>query len=176
MGENFKEKFKKISTFILDVDGVLTDGTVILMPNGEQARKMNIKDGYALQLAVKHGYRICIISGGKSEQVKLRLNGLGIQDVYIGISDKLEKYEDYFFTNHLTTEEILYMGDDVPDYEVMKKVGLAVCPNDASHEIKSICEYVSPFNGGLGCVRDIIEQVLKSQGKWKHVKDAKSSL
>ena len=162
----FKEGLKNITTFIFDVDGVLSDGTVILLPDGDQARNMNIKDGYALQLAAKQGFNVCIISGGNSETVKKRLNGLGINDVYLKVADKIDKYEDYLYSNHLSHEEILYMGDDMPDYEVMRKVGVACCPNDAVEEIKSISHYVSPTNGGYGCVRDVIEQVLKTQGKW----------
>jgi 3-deoxy-D-manno-octulosonate 8-phosphate phosphatase (KDO 8-P phosphatase) len=162
----FKEGLKKISTFIFDVDGVLSDGTVVLLPDGDQARNMNIKDGYALQLAAKLGFNICIISGGNSLTVKSRLNGLGITDVYLKVSEKIEKYEDYLYSNHLSPEEILYMGDDMPDYEVMTKVGIACCPDDAVEEIKSISHYISPSKGGMGCVRDVIEQVLKTQGKW----------
>ncbi len=162
----FKEGLKNISTFIFDVDGVLSDGTVVLLPDGDQARNMNIKDGYALQLAAKLGFNVCIISGGNSETVKKRLNGLGINDVYLKVADKIEKYEDYLYSNHLSHGEILYMGDDMPDYEVMTKVGIACCPDDAVEEIKSISHYISPNKGGKGCVRDIIEQVLKTQGKW----------
>jgi 3-deoxy-D-manno-octulosonate 8-phosphate phosphatase (KDO 8-P phosphatase) len=173
---NFKEKFNKITTFIFDVDGVLTDGTVMLLPGGELVRKMNIKDGYALQLAIKQGFNICIITGGKSESVKDRLKGLGITDVYLNVQDKVDKYEDYIFSNELSSEEILYMGDDMPDYQVMQKVFLATCPNDAAPEIKNICEYISPKNGGQGCVRDIIEQVLKVQGKWQHIESVKSTI
>lgn len=163
----YKEQLKNITTFIFDVDGVLSDGTVILLPDGEQARNMNIKDGYAMQLAIKKGFNICIISGGSSEVIKKRLNGLGITDVYLKVSDKVDKYEDYMFSNHLKKEEILYMGDDMPDYEVMQKVGIATCPNNSAEEIKAISHYVSPFDGGYGCVRDVIEQVLKVQEKWQ---------
>jgi 3-deoxy-D-manno-octulosonate 8-phosphate phosphatase (KDO 8-P phosphatase) len=173
---NYKEKFKHITTFIFDVDGVLTDGTVILMPNGDQARRMNIKDGYALQLAVKQGYRICVITGGRSETVRDRLKGLGITDVYLNVSDKADKFEEYVFSYGIKTEETLYMGDDMPDWEVMQKVSIAVCPNDSAPEIKAISHYVSPYNGGEGCVRDIIEQVLRVQGKWEHFTSVKSTL
>jgi 3-deoxy-D-manno-octulosonate 8-phosphate phosphatase (KDO 8-P phosphatase) len=128
----YKEQFGNITTFIFDVDGVLTDGTVILLPGGEQARRMNIKDGYALQLAVKQGYNICVITGGKSEAVKERLNGLGITDVYLNISDKADKTEDYIFSNHLKPGEIIYMGDDMPDYEAMQKTGVPVCPAEVT--------------------------------------------
>ncbi|MBV7531193.1 HAD family hydrolase [Chitinophaga sp. sic0106] len=163
---NILALFKPITTFVLDVDGVLTDGTVQLLPGGELSRKMNIKDGYAMQLAVKKGYRVVIISGGKSESVVSRLQGLGIKDIYVGIVDKKEKLQDYVFENDLRWEEILYMGDDIPDYAPMQLVGLATCPADAAPEIKSISRYVSPYGGGLGCVRDIMEKVLKLNDHW----------
>ncbi|SHK78268.1 3-deoxy-D-manno-octulosonate 8-phosphate phosphatase (KDO 8-P phosphatase) [Chitinophaga jiangningensis] len=163
---NILALFKPITTFVLDVDGVLTDGTVQLLPGGELSRKMNIKDGYAMQLAVKKGYRVVIISGGKSESVVSRLQGLGIKDIYVGIVDKKEKLQDYVFENDLRWEEILYMGDDIPDYSPMQMVGLATCPADAAPEIKSISRYVSPYGGGLGCVRDIMEKVLKLNDHW----------
>ncbi|SFN37223.1 3-deoxy-D-manno-octulosonate 8-phosphate phosphatase (KDO 8-P phosphatase) [Chitinophaga sp. YR627] len=163
---NILALFKPVSTFVFDVDGVLTDGTVQLLPNGEQSRRMNIKDGYALQLAVKKGYRVVIISGGKSESVVSRLQGLGIKDIYTGVLDKQEKLQDYAFENDLKWEEILFMGDDIPDYRAMQLVGLPVCPADAVPEIKSICRYVSPVNGGFGCVREVIEKVLKLNDHW----------
>ncbi|WP_291912675.1 3-deoxy-D-manno-octulosonate 8-phosphate phosphatase [Chitinophaga sp. CB10] len=163
---NILALFKPITTFVLDVDGVLTDGTVQLLPGGELSRKMNIKDGYAMQLAVKKGYRVVIISGGKSESVVSRLQGLGIKDIYVGIVDKKEKLQDYVFENDLRWDEILYMGDDIPDYAPMQLVGLATCPADAAPEIKSISRYVSPYGGGLGCVRDIMEKVLKLNDHW----------
>jgi len=163
---NILSLFKPISTFVFDVDGVLTDGTVQLLPNGEQSRKMNIRDGYALQLAVKKGYRVVIISGGKSESVVSRLQGLGIKDIYTGVLDKQEKLQDYVFENDLRWEEIIFMGDDIPDYRAMQLVGLPVCPADAAPEIKSICRYVSPVTGGNGCVREIIEKVLKLNNHW----------
>jgi 3-deoxy-D-manno-octulosonate 8-phosphate phosphatase (KDO 8-P phosphatase) len=163
---NILSLFKPISTFVFDVDGVLTDGTVQLLPNGEQSRKMSIRDGYALQLAVKKGYRVAIISGGRSESVVSRLQGLGIRDIYTGITDKQEKLQDYVFENELVWENIIFMGDDIPDYRAMQLVGLPVCPADAAPEIKSICRYISPVNGGAGCVRDVIEKVLKLNDHW----------
>jgi 3-deoxy-D-manno-octulosonate 8-phosphate phosphatase (KDO 8-P phosphatase) len=163
---NILSLFKPISTFVFDVDGVLTDGTVQLLPNGEQSRRMNIKDGYALQLAVKKGYRVVIISGGRSESVVTRLQGLGITDIYTGVLDKQEKLQDYVFENDLKWEEIIFMGDDIPDYRAMQLVGLPVCPADAAPEIKSICRYVSPVTGGNGCVREVIEKVLKLNDHW----------
>ena len=164
--ENFKTKLTRINTFIFDIDGVLTNGTITIMPDGEQIRSMNVKDGFALQLTVKRGYKIAVISGGKSEVVRLRLNGLGIYDVFLGAENKIEVFNNYISSNKINANEILYMGDDVPDYEVMKIVGVAVCPNDAAQEIKEISIYVSDKKGGEGCVRDAIEQVMRVQGKW----------
>jgi len=164
--KNYLQLLKNITTFIFDVDGVLTDGTVILLPDGEQVRTMNIKDGFAMQYAVSKGYRICIISKGKSEAVRKRMNLLGVKDVFLAMSDKIDTLEDYLISNDLKYEEILYMGDDLPDYECMKKAGIAVCPSDAAEEIKSISKYISTKKGGKGCVREMIEQVLKVQEKW----------
>ena len=163
---NYKIKLNHINTFILDVDGVLTDGTVTLFGNGEQVRKMSSRDGYAMQYAQKKGYKIAIISGGNSKGVKQRFDHLGISDVYLSCSNKLEAFNDLVKKYDLNTEHILYMGDDLPDWEVMEKVGLPTCPKDAANEIKEIAKYVSPFIGGGGCVRDVIEQTLRVQGKW----------
>ncbi|MDB9964200.1 HAD-IIIA family hydrolase [Vicingaceae bacterium] len=163
---NIKAKLRPIAAFILDVDGVLTDGMVITLPDGEQVRRMNIKDGYALQHAVKKGYHISIISGGTSESVRKRLNTLGITEVNLACKNKVEVFEKLKEKFGLTKEQILYMGDDIPDYKVMQRVGFATCPNDAAEEIKSISDYISSKKGGEGCVRDLIEQVLKLQGKW----------
>ena len=164
--ENFKTKLTLVKTFIFDVDGVLTDGSITIMPDGEQLRSMNIKDGYAMQLAVKKGYKIAIISGGKSEGIRKRLNGLGIFDVYLGSDIKIEKYNEFLVTNEVNPDEILYMGDDLPDYEVMKLIGVPTCPKDSAQEIKDISIYVSDKDGGKGCVRDVIEQVMRVQGNW----------
>ena len=166
LGKSYKEILPKITTFILDVDGVLTDGSVTLLPDGSQIRKMSTRDGYALQLAVKKGYNMIIISGGKNEQVRTRLAGLGLKMIYLGVSDKIDKLEDILIENTLTRDEIVYMGDDMPDYEIMQEVGLATCPKDACSDIREISDYISPFDGGAGCVRDIIEQTMKVQGKW----------
>ena len=165
--ENFKQKLTGIKTLLFDVDGVLTNGQVFLMESGEFIRNMNSKDGFALQLAVKKGYRIAIITGGNSQIVKKALQGLGIDDVFLSQHDKLQCYKDYINEHSLNEEEILYMGDDLPDYEVMKRVGIAACPNDSAHEIKEISIYISGRNGGQGCARDIIEQVMRSQGTWE---------
>ncbi|MEL0109812.1 MAG: HAD hydrolase family protein [Cryomorphaceae bacterium] len=168
---NYKEIFKNITTVVLDVDGVLTNGDIILMPGMQPVRKMNAKDGYAMQLAVRNGIRMAIITGGKSPEVKERLQGLGITDIYLGASSKMESYEDLKMCYDLTDDEILYMGDDLPDYDIMKIVALAAAPQDAAPEIKSVADYVSPVNGGKGCVRDVLEQLLKIQGKWARSED-----
>jgi 3-deoxy-D-manno-octulosonate 8-phosphate phosphatase (KDO 8-P phosphatase) len=168
---NYKEIFKNITTVVLDVDGVLTNGDIILMPGMQPVRKMNAKDGYAMQLAVRNGIRMAIITGGRSPEVKERLQGLGITDIYLGASSKMESYEDLKMCYDLTDDEILYMGDDLPDYDIMKIVALAAAPQDAAPEIKSVADYVSPVNGGKGCVRDVLEQLLKIQGKWARSED-----
>jgi 3-deoxy-D-manno-octulosonate 8-phosphate phosphatase (KDO 8-P phosphatase) len=168
---NYKEIFKNITTVVLDVDGVLTNGDIILMPGMQPVRKMNAKDGYAMQLAVRNGIRMAIITGGRSPEVKERLQGLGITDIYLGASSKIESYEDLKMCYDLKDEEILYMGDDLPDYDIMKIVALAAAPQDAAPEIKSVADYVSPVNGGKGCVRDVLEQLLKIQGKWARSED-----
>lgn len=165
--ENFKQKLTRIKTILLDIDGVLTNGQVFFMENGEFVRNMNSKDGYALQLAVKKGYRLAIISGGNSQAVKKALETLGIQDIFLSQHDKLQCYKDYINEFDLKEEEILYMGDDLPDYEVMQRVGIATCPFNAANEIKDISMYISNRNGGEGCVRDIVEQVMRSQGTWE---------
>jgi len=163
---NFKEILPEISTIVLDIDGVLTDGSVILMPDGEQVRTMNVKDGYALQLAVKMGYQLCIISGASGEALRKRLEFLGIKHIYLSSSNKKEALDDFLKSNQLSLRNILYMGDDLPDYPVMLEVALPCCPSDAAAEIREISLYISPLKGGMGCVRDVIEQVMKVQKKW----------
>lgn len=162
----FLEKLKTITTFIFDVDGVLTDGSVFVTETGEQCRTFNTRDGYALQLAVKCGYKVCAITGGRSEGIRHRLNSLGIEDVFLGVHVKMGVYNDYLAKNHIDPATVLYMGDDIPDIEVMKVVGLPACPADAAEEVKAVSLYVTPALGGRGCVRDVIEKVLKIQGKW----------
>lgn len=163
---NFKEKLKDIKAFCFDVDGVFTNGSVYLHPQGEMMRVTNIKDGYAVQYAIKHEIPIALISGGKSEAVRERFKLLGVTDIYLGAHYKMECFEDFLFKYSLSAQHILYMGDDIPDYEVMKQAGLPTCPADAAEEIKEISLYISDKKGGEGCVRDVIEQVLKVQGKW----------
>jgi len=163
---NFLEKFKLVDTFIFDVDGVLTNGELLIQPDGALLRKMFVKDGYALQHAVKQGYRVVIISGGKPLGVEQRLAGLGIEDMFYNAHDKKAIYLDYVKSNKLDPEGIIFMGDDIPDYELMRMVGIPACPNDAAIEIQEIAQYVSPYDGGMGCVRDIIEKVLRLHGRW----------
>jgi len=163
---NYKETLRHITTFIFDYDGVLTDGTVILMNNGDALRTANVKDGYALQLAVKKGYRVAIISGAYSESMLRRFEALNVKDVFLKVEKKIDVFNDYLEKNKLSPDEVLYMGDDIPDFEIMKMVGLPVCPADASEEIKAVSRYISHQKGGHGCARDVIEQVMKIQGKW----------
>jgi len=164
--DSMLEKLKQITTFIFDVDGVLTDGSVFVTEDGDQCRTFNTKDGYALQLAAKSGYHVCAITGAKSEGVRHRLNSLGITDVHLGAHTKVDLYKSYITEKGIDPETILYMGDDIPDLDVMKQVGLPTCPADSAEEIKAISKYISPNNGGRGCARDVIEKVLKIQGKW----------
>lgn len=166
MKPNYKSLLNNITTFIFDVDGVLTDGGVLLLPGQQPLRRFNSKDGFALQLAIKKGYRIVVITGGRSEGVAERMGMLGIKDLYMGASNKIEKLEEVFLMYDLKKEETLYMGDDLPDYEAMVACGVACTPADGAPEIKAIADYVSPKMGGMGCVRDIVEQTLKVQGKW----------
>lgn len=163
---NLLEKFKPIKTFVFDVDGVLTDGTLLVLNDGQQARLMNIKDGYALQLAIKKGYRVVIISGGTSDAVKERMQRLGVEDCFLKVDNKKEKLAEYVAQHRLKWDEILFMGDDIPDYLPMQLTGLPCCPADAVAEIKQISYYISPIPGGKGCARDVIEKVLKLNGHW----------
>jgi 3-deoxy-D-manno-octulosonate 8-phosphate phosphatase (KDO 8-P phosphatase) len=173
MEKSYKQYLPEIDTFIFDVDGVLTNGTVTVMPDGQLVRQMNIKDGYALKTAVDKGYRVCIISGGTNEGVRTRLKNLGITDIYLGAHDKIEQYNELVDMYDLSPEKVLYMGDDLPDYPVMKLVGMPSCPKDAAPEIQGISKYISNKNGGEGCVRDVLEQVMRVQGKWEANFDAK---
>lgn len=166
MEKSYKEYLKQIKTFVFDVDGVLTDGSVQVSSQGDLLRTMHTKDGYALKTAHNAGFTVCIISGGKNEGVRDRLRDLGITDIYLGVSDKVEQMDEFFDIYGIKPEEVLYMGDDIPDYYPMKLVGLPCCPQDAVPEVKEVSKYISHKKGGEGCVRDVIEQVLKVQGKW----------
>jgi len=165
--KNFKQRLKQIKCFVFDVDGVLTNGALVITSEGEFLRTMNIKDGYALQLAVKKGYTVAVISGGHSDGVPRRMNRLGITDVFMGVDDKMKAFDNFISKHQLDCAEIIYMGDDMPDIKVMKKCGIAACPNDAVSQVKEISSYVSTRNGGDGCVRDIIEQTMRLHGKWE---------
>ncbi|MBD0831693.1 KdsC family phosphatase [Aestuariibaculum sediminum] len=165
--KSYKEYLQHITTFIFDVDGVLTNGNVNITTSGELLRTMNVRDGYALKFAVNAGYNVAIISAGQNEGVKLRLEGLGVNPVYLGASNKAKQFETYISKNNIKAKNVLYMGDDIPDHAVMKRVGLPSCPQDAVPEIKSVSKYISHKKGGEGAVRDVIEQVLKVQGKWE---------
>ncbi|TDH26531.1 3-deoxy-D-manno-octulosonate 8-phosphate phosphatase [Segetibacter sp. 3557_3] len=158
--------FKSITTLVFDIDGVLTDGTLLILPAGVMARRMNIKDGYALQLAVKRNYTVAIISGGNSPDVEDRLHKLGIRHVFMSVQNKLACLDKFLQEQQRRYEEVLFMGDDIPDVEVMEQVGLPCCPADAVGEIKAVSKYISPINGGFGCGRDVIEKVLKVRGHW----------
>jgi len=166
-GINYKKLLSSISCFVFDVDGVLTDGSLDIQADGSMLRVMNIKDGYALQLAAKKGYQIFVISGSTPDGVKIRLERLGIHEVHIGIKDKTAKLNELMLKYNQNYAHALYMGDDMPDLEVMQLCALKTCPADAVHQIKSICQYVSTYAGGKGCVRDIIEQVLQLNGDWE---------
>jgi 3-deoxy-D-manno-octulosonate 8-phosphate phosphatase (KDO 8-P phosphatase) len=160
------EKFKSIRTFVFDVDGVMTDGGVLVFESGEQVRRMSTRDGYSLQLAIKKGYRVVVISGALSEGVRQRLHYLGIRDIFLDIHDKVGLLRQYASDHGLEANDMLYMGDDMPDFQPMQFVGLACAPADAAPEIRHIAAYISSFNGGQGCVRDVIEKVLKLNGHW----------
>ena len=173
MAKSYKEIMNDITTFIFDIDGVLTDSSVHITETGEMLRIMNIRDGFAMKAALESGYNVCIISGGKNEGVRIRLRNLGITDIHLGTPDKVETFNEYIELYGIKPETVLYMGDDIPDYHVMQLVGLPTCPQDASPEIKAISTYISHKNGGKGAVRDVIEQVLKVQGKWHLYYDGK---
>jgi 3-deoxy-D-manno-octulosonate 8-phosphate phosphatase (KDO 8-P phosphatase) len=158
--------FKSVTCFVFDVDGVLTDGSLLVFDDGPMLRRMNVKDGYALQLAIKKGYRVLIISGGDSAGVRERLEKLGIKDVFMKVENKLEKLGGWLEANKLPWEQVLFMGDDIPDYDAMQKAGLPCCPADATPEIKHISKYISNIKGGQGCARDVIEKVLKLNSHW----------
>ena len=164
--KNYKELLKKITTFILDVDGVLTNGKILITSKWKMLREMNTKDGFIIKYALDKGFKIFIISGGTNKGVKERLKDLGIDEIFLGDHTKKDTYEKLIKKYNLQKNEIVYMGDDIPDIPVMKKIGVPCCPNDAVPDVKQISIYVSKKNGGEGCVRDIIEQTLRVQNKW----------
>jgi 3-deoxy-D-manno-octulosonate 8-phosphate phosphatase (KDO 8-P phosphatase) len=166
MSKSYKEIMNQITTFIFDVDGVLTDGTVHVTESGEMLRIMHIRDGFAIKAALETGYKVAIISGGSNDGVRIRLKNLGVEAIFLGVPDKVTVLKSFIEENKINANQILYMGDDIPDFHVMQLTALPCCPQDASPEIKEISKYISHKNGGKGAVRDVIEQVMKVQGKW----------
>ncbi len=166
MEKNYKEILKDITTFVFDVDGVFTDGTLLVTTSGEMLRQMNVRDGYALKTAINKGYNVCIITAGSNEGVRERLKGLGVNHIYMGAHYKAAPLEEYLRGQGINPNNVLYMGDDLPDIPPLQKVALPTCPQNAVQEVKAICKYVSHKNGGNGCVRDVVEQVLKVKGHW----------
>ena len=165
---NYKGNLQKIKAFVFDFDGVLSDGGVYAI--GEQlVRRTDVKDGFAVQYAVKKGYTLAVISGAREPSIDRRMHALGVEQVYTCCANKLETYQQFLHTNHLAPEEVIVVGDDIPDYEIMQHCGVSVCPADAVVEIKESADYVSLFPGGHGCVRDILEQVMRLQSKWFHL-------
>ena len=163
---NFKEDLVKVKAFVFDIDGVLSTQTIPLNIFGVPNRTVNLRDGYAIQLAVRKGYHVCVISGSGSKEYLKRLKMLGVKDIYLNSRSKLEHFNAFLKRYNLNKGDVLYMGDDIPDYEVMKEAGLPVCPSDADSEIRQVASYVSDKKGGEGCVRDVIEQVLRLHNKW----------
>lgn len=165
--KSYKEYLHNITTFIFDIDGVMTPNHILVTSDGALLRSMNVKDGFAIKQAINQGYNVCIITGGTNYGAKIRFEDLGVRDVYMGNNYKLEPLEDYINKKGINPEQILYMGDDIPDVLPMKRVGMPTCPQDAVIEVKACAKYISDIKGGYGCVRDVIEQVLKVQGKWE---------
>lgn len=169
--KSYKEELQNITTFIFDIDGVMTTGEVLVTTSGELLRPMSVKDGFALKQAVTKGYNVCIITGGNNQGTKIRFEELGITDIFMGNNYKMEPLNEYMALKNISPNEILYMGDDIPDVLPMKTVGMPTCPQDAVAEVKKVAKYVSHKNGGKGCVRDVIEQVMKVQNKWDEFLD-----
>ena len=163
---NFKEDIARVEAFVFDVDGVMTDGGIIPTPDGDFIRRYNAKDGYAIAYAIREGYKICIISGGRGEMLRRRLEMLGVERMYLNCMDKIAAIKEFMADNNLAAENVIYMGDDIPDLECMRLVGIPVCPADACMEVIEASRYVSEYDGGKGAVRDIIEQVLRAQQRW----------
>lgn len=169
------ERFSQVRALVFDMDGVLTDGGLWLLPDGEWMRRMHIRDGYALQAAVKAGYLVSVISGSTSEPVRQRLERLGVTDVHMGVSDKCEKLRSTLSFHGMQAEESLFMGDDLPDLSAIRAAGIGCCPSDAASEVRDAAHYVSPWKGGEGCVRDVIERVMRSAGSWTHSEGLRST-
>ncbi len=166
---NFKEDILKVKAFVFDCDGVLTDGGITTLPDGEALRTYNAKDGFAIALALKKGFKVAIISGGVGAAMVARFKRLNIEDVYLGCHDKVATLQSFALKSGVSLDDMLYMGDDIPDIEPMMHVGVACAPKDAVSEVKETAKYVSNYGGGKGCVRDVIEQVLKSQDQWAQI-------
>lgn len=164
--KNYKYIMNNINTFVFDIDGVLTDGMLSIFPDGILVRHISVKDGYAIRIAKEKGYNICIISGSNNLMVSSYLKDLGIEYIYLNVKNKMEKFKSYCTYENISINKVLYMGDDIPDIEIMESVGLPCTPKNAIAEVKAISKYISPKKGGKGCVRDVIEQTLKIQGKW----------
>ena len=158
--------FNSVEAVIFDVDGVLSPSNLLILENGQLLRQTNSRDGYAIKYAIKSGLKVGIITGGKSDGVVRRYNNLGVVDIFAGVQDKVEALEDYILAYDLNPEKIVYVGDDLPDYEVMQRVGIPCCPSDAANEIKGISKYISPVKGGFGVARDILEKIMKLNGSW----------
>lgn len=163
---NFKEDIAKVRAFVFDVDGVFTNGGITIDPDGEFVRTYNAKDGYAIGHALKVGYPICIITGGRGKSLEVRFNMLGVTRLHVYCLNKIEKLKEFMQEFDLSPEEVMFMGDDIPDVEAMAHIGMPVCPADAASEVIEVSRYVSQYNGGMGCVRDVVEQVLRSRGDW----------
>ncbi len=163
---NYKTKLKDIKAFVFDYDGVMSDGGIYLANEEIIMRSGNVKDGYAIQHAIKQGFKIAILSGGSGKSIESRMKMLGVKDIFLAVSNKIEEFNVYIKQNNLKKENVLFMGDDIPDYDIMLNVGVATCPKDAAWEIKQVADYVSDKRGGYGCVRDVIEQVLKAHNLW----------
>lgn len=170
---NYKAKLHDIKAFVFDYDGVISDGNIWSADDKIIVRSGNVKDGYAIQYALRKGYTVAVLSGGNGTSIQARMKMLGVEDVYLGSHRKMKIFENFLKEKSLKAEQVLYVGDDIPDYDVMKVVGVAACPADAAEEIKSVADYISRRTGGHGCVRDVIEQVLRLQGQWFH-EDAKA--
>ncbi len=171
---NYKEKLSEITTFVFDVDGVFTDGTVLVSQEGDLLRRVSVKDGYALKTAIQKGYRVCLITGGSNKGVEIRFRALGVEDIYMNVHLKAEPMKEIVSKYQLQPENILYMGDDLPDIPAMKMAGISCCPQNAVPEVKQLVDYVSQIDGGYGCARDVIEQVLKVRGDWASLYSAKN--
>lgn len=172
--KNYREQLNSITTFIFDFDGVLSDGKIFVLPDGDQIRATNVKDGYALQYALRQGYRIAIISGGLSETMRLRYQYFPGIEIYLKVRDKVDVFNQYLAKHKISAEEVLFMGDDIPDIGILKVCGVPACPSDAVNEVKEVCEYISIYGGGKGCARDVIEQTLKVHGRWADSPEAYS--